>query len=731
MTMKRIFVLVTVMICLQKLQAQKVNVNANRVSVSDSIWIAGKWVKGITTDATIKAGNNEVPSTRYVNDRSGITNKIQPETMNEPDYEIDIFPDIQNMTRRIQDAGRSMFNWVVANRSTENIKAVLQVGDITDWTTTAEWDTASTWFNMFDNSSIPYVTAIGNHDYDGTWNPSLRQVTMYNQYFGASRYASKPYFGGYFTTDPLNQGYTNAYYRFDAGVKKFFVITLEFVPRDTTIGWASRICDSIYAAEPEREVIILTHAYITFAGELSQDSSVYSKAYYGFTDGNSGQAMWDRLVKKKPNIKWVFSGHFLIPNVWAKRGLFSHLQSAADDGHLVNQIFVNFQDDTNWGNGKLMRLKFRPSQNSCDVSFYSPYENVQDTLVKGYTFTNPDIQIKSSAAYMGSVAIRKNLRVAGDAKFEKLKRGVVFTGADHALMDTANLTYNLDSGLAIKGVGLTARPVIKLTNGDSAKFTTPILDIYQNDNSSILQLRAWNWVFGGGDWGSVFIGDSSGASMVVPNGWNGVNQTALGYRTLSRTTNTFDNTAIGSIALRYNISGSFNTAVGSRSLTNLVSGNDNVAVGQNSMGLKTTGSNSIAMGSSSLQSNNGNDNVALGVSSGKYSTGSYNVFIGRYAGQNNTGDRNVLIGYSSAGNTIGGSDQLGIDNTSTTAPLVEGNFATGNRYLKVNGRFRLGDTYTPTGTTDSAGTVGDVTHDDTYIYLKTNIGWVRFAGSSF
>lgn len=728
---KRIFVLAAAIICLQ-LQAQKVNVNANRVSVSDSIWLNGKWIKKITTDAGSKGSNTEIPTTKYVNDRLGIINRIQTDTTNEPDYEIDIFPDIQNMTRRIQDAGRSMFQWVKDNKTAENIKAVLQVGDITDWTTSAEWDTATAWFNIFDGASIPYVTTIGNHDYDGTWNPSLRQVTAYNQYFGAARYAAKSYFGGYFTTDPLSQGYANSYYKFDAGSKKYFVLNLEFIPRDTVIGWAGRVLDSIYAAEPTREAIILTHAYITFSGELAADTSVYSKNYYGITDGNSGQTIWDILIKKKPNVKWVFSGHYLIPNVWAKRGLFTHIQAAADDGHLVNQFMVNFQDDTNWGNGKLMRMKFKPSQNLVDVSFYSPYQGGYDTSVKAFSFINPDIQIKSTASFTGSVGINKNLRVAGDAKFEQLKRnGIVFTGADHKLMDTMSLTYNLDSGLAIKGVGMTARPIMKLTQADSAKYSTPIFDVYQKDNSNILQVRAWNWTWDGGNWGSVFIGDSSGASMIVPSAWNGVNQTALGYRTLSRTTNTFDNTAIGSMALQYNQSGSFNTAIGSRSLTNLISGNDNVGVGQNVMNAKTTGSNNIAMGSSALMSSNGNDNVSLGVSSGKYSTGSYNVFIGRYAGQNNTGDRNVLIGYYSSGNTVAGSDQLGIDNTNTTSPLIEGNFATGNRYLKINGRFRIGDTYTPTGSADTNGVVGDLTHDNTYIYLKTNSGWVRFAGATF
>jgi hypothetical protein len=43
----------------------------------------------------------------------------------------------------------------------------------------------------------------------------------------------------------------------------------------------------------------------------------------------------------------------------------------------------------------------------------------------------------------------------------------------------------------------------------------------------------------------------------------------------------------------------------------------------------------------------------------------------------------------------------------------------------------ISNNYTPTGTTDSSGTIGSIVWDDNYLYLKTNIGWGRTSLSGF
>jgi hypothetical protein len=64
--------------------------------------------------------------------------------------------------------------------------------------------------------------------------------------------------------------------------------------------------------------------------------------------------------------------------------------------------------------------------------------------------------------------------------------------------------------------------------------------------------------------------------------------------------------------------------------------------------------------------------------------------------------------------------KVGIQTTSPTARL-DVNSSTG--YNQV----RMRTSYTPTGTSDTNGNVGDVAWDDSYVYIKTSAGWKRAA----
>ena len=61
---------------------------------------------------------------------------------------------------------------------------------------------------------------------------------------------------------------------------------------------------------------------------------------------------------------------------------------------------------------------------------------------------------------------------------------------------------------------------------------------------------------------------------------------------------------------------------------------------------------------------------------------------------------------------------VGIGTTTPTAKL-DVNGSTGYNQL------RLRTAYTPTGTSDANGNVGDITRDDNYVYVKTSAGWKR------
>lgn len=179
-----------------------------------------------------------------------------------------------------------------------------------------------------------------------------------------------------------------------------------------------------------------------------------------------------------------------------------------------------------------------------------------------------------------------------------------------------------------------------------------------NDTTSdILFLRAKKF----GVNTSIFIGNG---------GLNSTNSrnTAYGWDTMLNITTAFANTAVGVFALKALTTGSFNSAVADSSMPALTTGNDNVAQGNAALFTLVSGNYNVAIGTNALEHMvDGISNTAIGKSAGRLQTGSHNVFIGRSAGA-----------FASTA-----SYRLFIDVTSTSAPLIYGEFD--NRYLRVNG----------------------------------------------
>ena len=229
------------------------------------------------------------------------------------------------------------------------------------------------------------------------------------------------------------------------------------------------------------------------------------------------------------------------------------------------------------------------------------------------------------------------------------------------------------------------------------------------------------------DENNVYVGDSALHDITT-----GIDNAAVGYRSLRNNTSGNENIAIGNEAMFLNETGFSNTALGVHALRNSTGGNFNMAIGESSMHDLTTGDQNVGLGFQTLYSNNGNYNVAFGNQSGRNSSGSFNnffgyntgrnttglgnIFIGNECGYNNTsGSNNVFIGYySGIINTVGnnnvyigseagynstgsnnvfigydaGSDEIGsnllyIANSNTTSPLLYGDFS--NDSLAVNG----------------------------------------------
>jgi len=159
----------------------------------------------------------------------------------------------------------------------------------------------------------------------------------------------------------------------------------------------------------------------------------------------------------------------------------------------------------------------------------------------------------------------------------------------------------------------------------------------------------------------------------------GAANTASGYQALYSSDNDYENTANGAWALFSNTSGSRNTAAGARSLYLNNGGYENTAIGYQSLHENTSGSYNIGMGArANFYNEEGSNNTIIGHEAGMGISAhnkSGNIFIGYQAGYNETGD-----------------NKLYIENSSSSSPLIGGDFSADEIYL--NGHVGIG-THTP------------------------------------
>lgn len=153
---------------------------------------------------------------------------------------------------------------------------------------------------------------------------------------------------------------------------------------------------------------------------------------------------------------------------------------------------------------------------------------------------------------------------------------------------------------------------------------------------------------------SAFTSNSSGDSNTV-----------VGYQALFSNTSGYNNTAIGIYALSGNTTGIYNVGIGSGG-GNALTGSYNIAVGSETFNQNSGGSNRIAIGHQSQYQSSGNNNTSVG----------HNTLFSL-----TTGTGNVAIGFQ-AGYFETTSNKLYIANSSTSTPLIGGDFS--NARLGVN-----------------------------------------------
>jgi hypothetical protein len=225
------------------------------------------------------------------------------------------------------------------------------------------------------NGVVPYTVSIGNHDYDNQFDDLDRHVSSANfaEHFGDVLFARQDAtlngpvsgFGG----SSLDQ--RNRYQIITTGdegaEQQYMVLSLEWAAPDSSIAWAK----NVIAAHPKLPVILSTHEYLNGSGRTTSTLDPI---------GNSGSALWSKLVNVTPQIFLVLSGH---------TASNYHQTSTNAAGLPVHEAVVDFEGvAANGGNGFMQLFHFYPDQNRIGVSTYSPHTG-QTLTGANYSFDLP------------------------------------------------------------------------------------------------------------------------------------------------------------------------------------------------------------------------------------------------------------------------------------------------------------------------------------------------------
>src|SRR5690606_11238842 len=158
-------------------------------------------------------------------------------------FSVVLIPDTQRLSASSSWIShfQGLADWIVDNAEERNIELVLHLGDVTNSASETEYERAETPMDTLWDSGIPFVAAMGNHDYDGASPAADRSDdTQWNTYFGQSKYTGRDWWDGDFFEENKSQ---NLYMRTTLGGRPTVVLSLEFYPRSTVLAWAQEVIE--------------------------------------------------------------------------------------------------------------------------------------------------------------------------------------------------------------------------------------------------------------------------------------------------------------------------------------------------------------------------------------------------------------------------------------------------------------------------------------------------------
>ncbi len=247
--------------------------------------------------------------------------------------------------------------WIVENLESQRIVFVTHVGDIVDINNHDQWTIARECMDHL-HGVVPYGISVGNHDMVRSGDSSLFQ-----EYFGAERYAEFDWYGGYYAGNPelgpaVSGNNANSYQLISAEGVDLLLMHLECNAPDDVLEWAAGVLE----AHPDRRAFITTHMYL---GPLERPDTaegwfddprgrmVWHKCHGA--RGNTPQQMWEKLFSRHPNIMTVQAGD-------QSRTQSIRYEAEGEHGNIVHEMMFDY------GGGRHIRLlRFHPAENRIEA----------------------------------------------------------------------------------------------------------------------------------------------------------------------------------------------------------------------------------------------------------------------------------------------------------------------------------------------------------------------------
>jgi hypothetical protein len=238
--------------------------------------------------------------------------------------------DTQVYAYRSPKVFNKVFAYMANTYEEQNALGVLMTGDIVDnRSEQRHWNNAKAAIGLLPDK-LPLWSVAGNHD------------------VGADKADYGTYLSyGFCAAEEGDQLYRDGvcwYDTFAAGGQDFLLLGIGWQNDTNYLPWIRGVLETY----PQCPAILLVHSFLTDKGALT----------------GTGKTLERELLSVYPNIRLVLCGHNDGSVRWKK---------TYEDGHSVNALLYNFQDDKKWGLGYLRILTFDPVDRSLHVTTYSPW----------------------------------------------------------------------------------------------------------------------------------------------------------------------------------------------------------------------------------------------------------------------------------------------------------------------------------------------------------------------